>query len=81
MKVWTQNNSVEQALSLPKGRYCANFASLCFQQSVEPDYVLMAAQAIIDNNIQCTVASQAAIIVKASQAGVAFDTWAELSLI
>lgn len=80
MKVWTQNNSVEEALSLPEGTYCANFGFLV-QQSVEPDYVLMAAQAIIDNNIQCTVASQAAIIVKAKQAGVAFDTWAELSLI
>lgn len=80
MKVWTQDNSAGEALSLPKGTYCANFGFLV-QQSVEPDYVLQAAQAIIDNNIQIKAASQAAIIVKAKQAGVAFDTWAELSLI
>ena len=80
MKVWTQNNSVEEAFSLPEGTYYANFGFLV-QQSVEPDHVLMAAQAIIDNNIQCTAASQAAIIVKAKQSGVAFDTWAELNLI
>ena len=80
MKVWTQSNSSEEALSLPKGTYCANFGFLV-QQSVEPDYVLMAAQAIIDNNIQCTAASQAAIIVQAQQSGVAFESWAELRLI
>lgn len=79
MKVWTQNNTVEEALSLPEGRYCADFG-FKVEQSVEPDHVLLAAQAIIDNKIQCTVASQAAIIVKAKQAGVAFDSWAELSL-
>lgn len=79
MKVWTQSNSSEEALSLPKGAYCANFG-FWVQQSVEPDHVIVAAQAIIDNNIQCVAASQAAIIVKAKQAGVAFQAWAELSL-
>jgi hypothetical protein len=79
MKVWTQNNTVEEALSLPKGRYCADFG-FRVEQSVEPDHVLLAAQALIDGNIQVTVASQAAIIVKAKQAGVAFENWAELSM-
>lgn len=79
MKVWTQNNTVEEALSLPEGRYCADFG-FRIAQSVERDHVLLAAQALIDNKIQTTVASQAGIIVKARQAGVAFEDWAELSM-
>jgi hypothetical protein len=77
VNIWTQNDSVEKALELPKGRYAANFG-FWVEQSVNPEYVLIASQSIVDNKIQCTVASQAGLIVKAQQAGVAFSDWAEL---
>lgn len=78
-KIWTQNNTIEEALSLPEGSYAADFGFLV-QQSVSPDSTLTAAQTIIDNQIQCTVASQAAIIVKAKESGVAFQNWADIKL-
>ena len=75
MKIWTQNNTIEEALSLPEGSYAADFGFLV-QQSVNPDHVLIAAQAIKENNIECTVASQAGLLVKAQESKVAFTDWA-----
>lgn len=80
MNIWTENNTVEEALNLREGTYCADFGFLV-QQSVDSYHVILAAQAIIDNKISCTVASQAEIIVKAKQAGVAFKDWAELKIV
>jgi hypothetical protein len=79
MNIWTENNTVEEALNLSKGRYAANYGFFV-EQSVSPALVLLAAQAIVDNKISCTIASQAGIIVKAQEAGVAFKDLSELRL-
>lgn len=79
-KIWTQNNTLEEALSLPKGSYAADFDFLV-EQTVKPEQTITAAQAIIDNNIQCYVASQAAIIVEAKKNKVAFDNWTNIELV
>jgi hypothetical protein len=51
------------------------------EQSVEPDYVLQAAQALINSGKTFAVASQAGVIVKAQELTDVFDTWAHLVLV
>ena len=75
MKVWNQSNSVEEAFELPEGRYGADFGFVV-EQSISPHHVLEAATAIKESGKACTVASQAQLIVKAQEMGVAFTDWA-----
>ncbi len=75
-KVWnSQVNTIEQALDLPKGSYAADFGFLV-QQSVDPNHVLEAAQAVKDSGEPITVATQAKLMVVAQEKGLAFTTWA-----
>lgn len=75
MKIWTQDNTVAEALELPEGRMAADLGFLV-QQSVSPDNVLIAAQAFKDSGEPITVATQAALIVKAQEQEIAFTDWA-----
>ena len=77
--LWTNEKTIEDALTLPEGRYCADFG-IRIEQSVAPDRVIEAAQAIKNAGVQVTVATQAAILVKAQELGVAFTDWAPLKL-
>jgi hypothetical protein len=78
IKTWnSQTNTIEEALDLPKGSYAANFGFLV-EQSVNPEHVLEAAEAIKNHEINAIVASQAGLICKAQELGVAFQDWAEL---
>jgi hypothetical protein len=79
-KVWTQDMPVDAALSLPEGRFAADFGFFV-QQSVNPDHVLMAAQAIKDSKQIVVTASQAGVLVKDSELGLMPDSWAPLKLI
>lgn len=79
-RIWTTTkNTVEEALSLPEGKIAANFG-FWVQQSVSPDSVLEAATILKEKEIEVTVASQAALIVKAQKEGIAFEDWAELAV-
>jgi hypothetical protein len=79
MQVWTQDNTVQEALQLPVGSYAADFGFLV-QQSVNPKHVLEAAQAFKESNTEVMVASQAGLLVKAQEAGLAFETWAPIKV-
>lgn len=78
--IFTQDLTVQDALKLPVGKYCANFG-FYVEQSVEPDHVLQAAQALLNSGESFAVASQAGVIVKAQELTDAFDTWAPLILV
>jgi hypothetical protein len=76
MNVWDSTiHSSEQALELPQGSYAADFGFLV-EQSVNPDHVLEAAQAI--KNAECDVkaATQAKVMFLAQDKGLAFTDWA-----
>lgn len=76
LKVWDSKiNNAAQSLELPEGRYAADFGFLV-EQSVNPDYVLGAAQSIIESGESVTVASQAKLMVLAQEKGLAFTDWA-----
>lgn len=79
-RIWTQENTVAEALELPLGCYAADLGFLC-QQSVSPDDVLTAAQAFKDSETPVTVASQSALLVKAQEQGLALTDWAKLVLV
>lgn len=80
LKVWnSKKNTAEEALNLPKGRYCAD-VGFNVEQSVQPDYTLEAAQALIDSGVDKTVASQAKLYVVAQESGVYFQDWGKLSV-
>lgn len=78
---WKGGGTLDDALSLPLGRYCANFG-FWVDQSVEPQHVQHAVDAINENveHGAMTFVSQAQIIVKAQEENLAFADWAELNL-
>lgn len=79
-KIWkTTENSVEDALNLPEGSFAADFG-FWVEQSVSPDRVLEAATAFKEQEVEVTVASQAALIVKAQEKDIAFTDWAKLAV-
>ena len=79
MQVWTQDNTVQEALQLPVGSYAADFGFLV-QQSVNPEHVLEAAQAFKTSGNDIVVASQAGLMVKAQETGIAFQSWAPIKV-
>ena len=78
--MFTQNSSIESVNQLPVGRYAADFGFLV-EQSVNPENVLIAAQALLNSKQEFVVASQAGLLVKAQQMGLAFEDWAPLKTI
>ncbi len=79
--IWnSKTNTVEDAFNLPQGRYAANFGFLV-EQSVNPEHVLDAASSIKESGLDCLAASQAGLICKAQELGVAFQDWAELKTV
>lgn len=72
---WTQDDSLEDALQLPKGRWAGSVYGLPVEQSVEPRYVDEAVKAIKDKGIQLEAFTQAEIIVKAENLKIAFQGW------
>lgn len=82
LRVWNSlNNSAKEALELHEGRYAADFGGLGIEQSVEPDTVFEAAEALVNAGIEVKAASQAKVIVLAQEHEVAFDDWAPLRMI
>ena len=78
IKVWNSTvNAAEDALELPKGRIAAD-VGFWVEQSVDPDDVLEAAQALVDAAIEVKVASQAKLLVVAQQKGLALQEWGEI---
>lgn len=81
MKIWTQNNSVEDALNLPEGSYAVNLG-FWIQQSVEPRHTAEAAKAILkvcqENGETYEGYTQSELIVDAQNRGIAFSDWGEL---
>ena len=70
--IFNQDSSVEDSLTLPTGRYYSSIASMNIEQSVKPEDVLEAAQALLDSGKSFVAATQAGLIVKAQQEGLAF---------
>ncbi len=84
IKVWNSaTNAAEDALELPKGRIGAYLeweenCGIWVEQTVDPDDVLEAAQALIDANEEVKVASQAKLLVIAQEKGLALQSWGEI---
>lgn len=72
---WTQENELEDALSLPTGRWYAHVFGMAVEQSVKPRYVNEAVEGLKNAGIEVKAFSQAEIIVKAEKAKVAFQGW------
>jgi hypothetical protein len=78
INVWDSTiNSAEEALSLPEGKYISGIG---IEQQVERETTLEAATAIINGGLQVKAATQARIIVKAQERGVAFQDWTPLRM-
>lgn len=70
-KIWNSTvNAIDDAFNLPEGRYAANVGILV-EQSVSPDHVLKAATAIKQSGLEVVVGSQAGIICKSQELGLA----------
>lgn len=75
MKAWnSKEHTADQILELTEGRY---FASI-FEQSVQPEHAVEAAESLKGLDDEVKVYSQAQAIVKAQKLGVAFQDWLEL---
>lgn len=79
-KTWNPiQGKAEGALDLLEGRYAADIGFMV-EQSVQSDHVLEAAQALADAKTNKVFASQAGVIVKAQELGLAFQDWGKLTL-
>ena len=78
---WKSGGTLNEALSLPLGRYCADFGFWA-QQTVEPQHVQEAVEAINTHTEagSMTFVSQAQLIVKAQEESYCFTGWAKLKL-
>lgn len=82
MKTWiATQNTVEEALSLPEGSYVADFDGMLMEQTVRPHHVVTAVNALKENQIDTTFASQSAILVEAQKRQLAFQEWFPLKLL
>lgn len=79
MQVFTHQSDLSELSTLPKGRYIAN-VGFNVEQSATPDRVMEAVTALKESGKEFAVASQAALIVKAQDLGVAFQDWGKLSV-
>ena len=77
--IFSQDSSVKDSLALPVGRYYSSIAInpgssylMNIEQTVNPEDVLEAAQALLGSGKTFAVATQAGVIVKAQQEGLAF---------
>lgn len=78
MNIWnSKTNTIEESFNLPVGRIAANVGFLV-EQSINPEHVLIAATALKNSGQDVTVASQAGLMVKAQELGLAFADWSEL---
>ena len=91
--IWTNEMTVDQALELPKGCYVAtiNLLSidqpvepLVVQQPVEPHMVAKSAEAIVAHfekeGGEFKAYSQAQLVVRSQEIGVAWQDWGKLML-
>lgn len=77
MKVWnSKTHTAEQALELPEDRLMAAVFGMNIEQGVDPDKVLEAAAALIESDLDFTLATQAKVMVTAQEKGFAFQDWA-----
>lgn len=82
MKTWNSlTNTAEEALSLPEGSYLADFDGILVEQTVRSNHVLTAVNALKEQQIEITVASQSAVLVEAQKQKAAFQEWFPLKLI
>jgi len=94
--IWTQSGTIAEALGLPEGRYAADVwveqganpehtyaadVGLWVEQDVDPEHTMIAANAIKNSGEEVMVATQAGLIVKAQELGVAFTDWCPLRTI
>jgi hypothetical protein len=77
MNIWkSTENTVEEALSLPKGTLIGNMDGLRFQDSVKPDHVIEAVAAIKLSEQIVIAGTQAKILVEAQARELAFTDFA-----
>ena len=68
VKTWTIQQTVDEALSLEKGKLTANFG-IRVQVSVEPDVVIEAVSVLKNQSWNGTAGTQACILVEAQKLG------------